>query len=344
MRFAPALAALALLAAVATAQDAAVPTSPDRVTLNNGDVLNGTVKSMADGKLVLTTTAMGDVTIPMESVKNIQTGDKVALLTSSGDLIRRRIAGIENGSLMFEGQGSEALANLDKINPPADPPAKWTGAFKLGAGFVSGNTDRRNANSSFDAELRHPDDRFTVDGQWDYAEDNPNGSGGWVLNQRRTQAGLKYDRFITKTTYGLATTRVLGDTLADLDLRFTAGLGIGFQILDNEKTKMTGEAGLSYFSENYRSGAPSVDYVAARLAYKLRHEFNEKTMFIHGVEAFPSTENSKDVYFQMITEVRTSLTESMIGSLMWIWDYDNTPAPTRERGDHRLLLSVGWKF
>ena len=84
--------------------------------------------------------------------------------------------------------------------------------------------------------------------------------------------------------------------------------------------------------------------VAARVAYKLRHTFNERTKLIHGVEAFPSTEDSDDVYFQATTEVRTNLTDSMIGSIAWIWDYDNTPAPTRERSDHRVLLTVGWSF
>ncbi|MEQ1633829.1 MAG: DUF481 domain-containing protein [Planctomycetota bacterium] len=336
MRFALRLAALALIAPLALAQD--------KVTLSNGDVLNGSVKAMADGKLTINTPALGDVVVPMENITNLQTADSVQLLTSTGDLIRRRIAGIDKGALMFEGQGSEPLSNLDKINPPDVPPPAWTGAFKLGAGLVSGNTDRRNVAGSFDAELRYPDDRFTVDASWDYAQDKPQGQSDWNLTQRRTGAGLKYDRFFSETTYGLATTRVLGDTLADLDLRFTAGLGVGFQLLDNETTKMTGEVGLSYFSEDYRSGAPSVDYIAARIAYKLRHAFNDKTSLIHGVEAFPSTENSDDVYFQATTEVRTNLTESMIGSLAWIWDYDNTPAPTRERSDHRVLLSVGWKF
>ncbi len=316
----------------------------DKVTLSNGDVLNGSVKAMADGKLTINSPALGDVVVPMANVTDIKTAEPVQLLTSTGDLIRRRIAGIDKGALQFDGQGSELLSNLDKINPPEDPPPKWTGAFKLGAGLVSGNTERRNVAGSFDAELRYPEDRFNVDASWDYAQDKPQGQTNWNLTQRRTGAGIKYDRFFTKTTYGLATSRVLGDTLADLDLRFTGGLGIGFQLLDNETTKMTGEVGLSYFSEQYRSGAASVDYLAARVAYKLRHSFNDKTSLIHGVEAFPSTENSQDIYFQSTTEVRTNLTESMIGSLAWIWDYDNTPAPTRERSDHRVLLSVGWKF
>ena len=336
MRIVQALFAVVLSAAAVFAQD--------KVTLSNGDVLNGSVKAMADGKLTMTTPALGDVVVPMANITDLQTADQVQLLTETGDLIRRRIAGIKDGSMQFDGGGSQLLAGLDKINPPPAKAPQWTGALKVGAGLISGNTDRRSVTAAFDAELRRKDDRISADAQWDFAQEQPQGSADWNLTQRRVGSGLKYDRFLSDKSYALATTRVLGDTLADLDLRFTMGLGYGLQLMENESTSLTGEAGLSYFSETYRSGAPSVDYVAARLAYKLRHKFNDKTSLIHGTEAFPSLEDGDNVYFQATTEVRTNLTDSMIGAVSWIWDYDNTPAPTRERSDHRVFLTVGWTF
>jgi putative salt-induced outer membrane protein YdiY len=339
------LAMLALASAVAVAQDQ--PAKPaqapqDQITLSNGDVVTGTIKTMQGGKLTIASPALGDVEVPMGQVANIRTAEPVELLTVSGDRIKRRIAGIRDGQVQFEGQGSEALGNLEAINPPDE--AQWSGAFKLGAAWSSGNTDRRSAAALFDAELRRPDDRLTADASWDYAEDKPQGSGDWNLTQRRAGAGLKYDRFITEKLYWLVSTRALGDTLADIELRYTIGVGLGNQFIDDDTTSLHGEAGVVYFNESYRSATPSTDYVAARLAYKLRHEFTEKTRLIHGVEAFPSLESADDVYFQMNTEAQTNLTESMIGSLVWIWDYDNTPAPGRERSDHRVLLTVGWTF
>ncbi len=330
------------LAAVLIASCAAV--AQDKVTLSNGDVLTGAIKTMADGKLVLATPVLGDVTVEMAKITSITSAEPVQVETSSGDLLRRRLAGIENGALKFDGQGSELLTNISRFNPPKENEPKWTGAFKVGAGLTSGNSERRNVGASFDAELRRSDDRITADAAWDYAQDKPQGQTTWNLTQRRVGAGLKYDRFLSKKLYYLITTRVLGDTLADLDLRYTAGLGLGYQFLEDATTSLSGEAGLSYFNENYRSNTPSVDYVAARVAYKLRHAFNDKTRMIHGVEAFPSLESPDDVYLQATTEVQTNLSESMIGSLAWIWDYDNTPAPGRDRSDHRVLLTVGWTF
>ena len=65
---------------------------------------------------------------------------------------------------------------------------------------------------------------------------------------------------------------------------------------------------------------------------------------MHSGEFFPSLEDGDDFYCQIKTEVVTSLSASMLASLAHVLDFDNTPAPTRERADHRVLLSIGWKF
>jgi putative salt-induced outer membrane protein YdiY len=187
-------------------------------------------------------------------------------------------------------------------------------------------------------------DRISFDASWDYSEDQNQTTKVWTLNQRRTGGGLKYDYFLSKKWYALATARVLGDTLADIELRFTGGVGLGYTWVEDSATTFLTELGASYFNETYRSATPGVDYIAARAAYKLTHKFSEKTKLVHGVEAFPSTENITDTYLQAKTEIVTSLTDSMIASVAHVLDWDNTPAPGKERTDNRVLLTIGWSF
>lgn len=348
MRIASILITAAAFAAGAIAQD--------KVTLSNGDVLTGTVKSLADGKLVITNAAIGDVTVPFASVANIATAGAVELLTVSGERSRRRIAGIDGQALKLEGEGQTvdtlALGNLAQINPPEKPPEKWTGSLTFGANLSAGNTERRSLGAALDAVLRREKDRWSADAAWDYAEDkqhdDPNTPGvdefGWHLTQRRLGGGLKYDRFLTKEVYGLVATRASTDTLADIQLRWSIGPGLGYQVLETEVDNLLVEAGVTWFSEDYRSNTPTVDYLAARIAYKYRHEFNKTLRLTNAVEAFPSLERAADVYLEMNTKLETNLSKSLIAQLGWIWDYDNTPAPGRERSDHRILFSVGWTF
>lgn len=322
----------------------------DRVTLANGDVLTGTIKTMADGKVIINSPLLGDITVPMSNVSDMVTQAQVNLQTKNGDLLKRRIVGIEGGNLRLEGDTSSlGLDSLGMINPPEKVEPKWTGSLKLNALWTDGNTDRRAVGAAFDASLRREDDRISVDAAWDYSEDKDNDSTSatfrqWKLNQRRAGGGIKYDLFLSKKWYVLVTSRVLGDTLADIQLRYTGGVGLGYTWVEDDTTTFLTEVGLSYFNENYRSATPSQDYLAARAAYKLTHAFSDKTKFVHGVEAFPSLEDASDVYLQAKTEITTSLTDSMIASVGHVLDYDNTPSPGRDRVDNRVLLSVGWSF
>lgn len=342
MRYMLVAASLAAFSLGATAQD--------RITLANGDVLTGTIKTMADGKVTIASPLLGDVTVPLASVSDMTTQAQVDLQTKSGDLLKRRIVGMEAGNLRLEGDTTSlALDNLGMINPPAKAEAKWTGSLRVNGLWTDGNTDRRAVGAAFAASLRRDSDRFSVDASWDYSEDKDNDTTSvsfreWKLNQRRAGGGMQYDYFLSQRWYALVTARVLGDTLADINLRFTGGAGVGYTWIEDAETTFLTEVGVSYLNENYRSNAPSVDFVAARLAYKLTRVLSASTKLVHGVEAYPSTEDIDDTYLTAKTEITTSLTDSMIASLAHVLDYDNIPAPGRERVDNRVVLSIGWSF
>ena len=343
------VAAIAALSVGALAQD--------KVTLTNGDVLTGKITSMADGKVTIKSPLLNDIVVPIVDVKDLVTNESVTLKTKSGDLWQRRIVGIEGGSLRLEGGDTSSLAldNLGMINPPAHKAPTWTGSLSFTGTNTTGNTDTRAAGLSFDASQRTDSYRLSVDAAWSYAENKdlsnsaPNrSSNGYIITQRRVGGGLKYDHYLSEKSYALVTARVLGDTIANLELRFTSGAGIGYTVIDDGKALLLVEVGLSYLSESYRNfvapNPSSTDYLAARIAYRYERPLSEDTKLVHRAEAYPSLEGGDDFYCQVTTELTTSLTESMIASLTHVLDYDNTPAAGFKRADNRVVLSVGWSF
>ncbi|MFK7739515.1 MAG: YdiY family protein [Planctomycetota bacterium] len=338
-------AAIAALSAGALAQD--------KITLANGDTVTGAIQSMADGKVTFKSALLDEIVVPFDNIADLTTGGNVTLKAKDGDVIMRRITGIEAGALQFDGGATTSLAidNLGMINPPEKEAPKWTGSLKFTGINTTGNTEVRSAGLFFDAVRKTDADRLSVDAQWDYAEQKtpgaPTGSG-YVLSQRRTGAGLKYDYFLSDRAYLWVAARALGDTIANLDLRFTASAGVGYQVIDTEKVQFLFEAGLAYFNENYRVVLPGqigeTDFLAARLAYRYENQLSDDTKLVHRAEAFPSLEDSADFYCQVTTELSTSLTDNMIASVAHILDYDNTPAPGFERADNRVILTVGWSF
>ncbi len=331
--------AAVLISSLAIGQDAV---TTDTLTLKNGNQITGTVKSTTGDKLLFESPVLGSLEIPISDITNLQTAGKVELLTKDGDRLQRRITGLKDGSLMVDGADALSMDNLDMLNPPAEVEPKWTGSLNIGASYSDGNTSRRSAHTAAKAQRRGKEDRITADASWDYSEDKA--SGTWVLTQRRTSGGLKYDYFLSKKSYVYGTARATGDTLADLELRFIAGAGYGYQWVEEEDLRFATEVGLSYFNENYRSMTPSTDTIAARAAYALYYEINEDVKFLQDVEAYPGLESSDDIYVTKDSRLQMSLTDDMFAQLQWILEYDNTPSPGLDRVDHRFNLSVGWTF
>ena len=101
MRYIPLTATLAALTTGVLAQD--------RITLANGDVLTGAIKTMADGKVTINSPLLGDVVVPMSNISDMSTTETVNLQKASGDLlVNRRILG---SVARIPGPGSR-LANL----------------------------------------------------------------------------------------------------------------------------------------------------------------------------------------------------------------------------------------
>lgn len=322
--------------------------SQDKVTLSNGDIVNGKVVSMAEGQVTIRSTVMGEVVFPITEVTDIATGEVVTLQTKEGHLWRRRILGMDDDNIRLDGEeivGGLRIGNLDMINPPTKEAPKWSGSLKTTALYTSGNTRRESAGVLFDASRSTQKDRVTVDAIWNYGTDQDGSTNVKTLTQRRTGGGAKYDFFLSERWYALGTARALGDTLADLKLRFTSGLGFGYTIIDDGVTMLLSEGGLSYYVEDYRtSGLASEETISLRIAYRLEHQISEDTKLVHRVEAFPSIEDGDDYYLQAVTELTTSLTDSMVASVAHTIDYDNTPAVGRKNADNRVLLTVGWTF
>ena len=324
----------------------------DKVTLTNGDVLTGELVSMADGKVTIKSAVLGDVVVAIADVTDLVTAAPVVLQTQDGARTERRILGIEDQRFRLSGDGDAEIPvpSLGMINPPDKQAPKWTGSLKFTALYTSGNTRRESGGLLFDASRTTEWDRITIDGIWNYGTDedvNPSSGtfGQKTLTQRRAGGGAKYDYFLNKRWYALGTARALGDTLADLDLRLTVGAGAGYTVIDDGTTLLLTEAGFSYYSEDYRTpGLATEETVTLRLAYRLEHQLSEETKILHRVEAFPSIEDGNDFYLQAVTELSTSLTDSMVASIAHTLDYDNTPATGRKSADNRVFLTVGWSF
>ena len=322
----------------------------DVVVLENGDRITGTLVTAAEGVVTFKSTILGDLQIPLTAIADLQTAGAVELVSGAGERVMRQITSISDGALQLAGGGegapaapSMSLQALAKINPPAREPAKWTGSLSVGGLIAMGNTERRSISSNADLVRRGETDRISFNAGWNYSEDKT-GPGNWNLTERRAAAGLKYDYFLGEKSYLYAATSAMGDTQANIDLRYTAGGGYGFQWVERDDLSVATEIGLGYFVESYRDNTPSAEYLSGRAAVKAMWQAMEGIKLFDDLEVFPSVEDGADFYLTNALYTRMALTDSMFAEPRWEIDYDNTPSAGLERLDHRFFLSVGWTF
>jgi putative salt-induced outer membrane protein YdiY len=313
----------------------------DEVRLKNGDRITGKVVEASGGKLKVSTAAAGDLTIDLKEVQTFSTDEPVELRMKDGGIVRTRVSPSESaGAISTGGETDVTLASIKSVSSKGP---RWTGAVVVGGLLTRGNSNTESLNVSVEASRRGRDDRISANAGYIYSrQDDPNGPGKTTTADNWSAAG-KYDYFFSEKFYGFAALRVEHDTLAELDVRVTPSVGVGYQWVETPDFNFATEAGLAWVYEDYATGG-SDDHVAARLAYHVDKKFNDKVSLRHNLEYLPSLEEISDYNLNADAGLRATLTKTMFAEFKFEWRYDATPAPDAANNDLRYLLGVGWSF
>ena len=120
----------------------------DRVEFANGDVITGTVTSIAGGKVVVQTDYAGKITAGLDQVARIKTDAELNLLTSGGEKLQSTLDG-EAAQVRLSALNRDlALADVSKATRAVEGAAvsvtSWGHKVDLAAALTKGNTDTRN--------------------------------------------------------------------------------------------------------------------------------------------------------------------------------------------------------
>ena len=234
----------------------------------------------------------------------------------------------------------EPCTSLQEDGEAASEP-KWEGTLNAGLSTSSGNTDHRSLHTSMEAELREAERRYSLGFHWQYADEAQDGPR--ELLERHADANAQVDFFIDEKSYYLVTSDAETDHQAELESRYSAGLGYGYQVAEEEDWSLSFEAGMSVINEQF-DGEDEDSYLSGRFGYSLKRDLGERWTLSQDSEIFPSFEETEDVHLEVDSRLRCDLSDNLYGQFQWLFDWDNTPADGAERADHRLLLSVGYSF
>jgi len=310
----------------------------DEVRMKNGDRLSGEIIRMEHELLIFRTTyAEEKLGISWKEVDCIVSGQSLPTEFINNEFIIGTISCPESGKLQVE---SEILG---KSNPTplnqllAVNPATYSGALNFGGSIYSGNTDSKAVNTATRFQIKTHKHRFTVEGKYNYGETDGKTS------IRNSLGSLKYDLFATKTIYSYAQSLSEQDSFANLNLRNTEGLGLGYQFFDTRLLTLFTEAGISYFNEDVKDGEDNHD-ASARWAAGLEWEAIPKRLkLFHRQEGYYRF-SFNSVVLRMDQGFRMPLFDTVAANFEFDYRYNSSPEADKKKSDLYLILGVTYEY
>jgi hypothetical protein len=224
-----------------------------------------------DGKeLVFKSELAGVVTIPWDAVVGITSQEPLTIGLRDGQ--------VAVGPVETEGQ-SFVIATKDAGTLTAPKPAiifirskdeqnayeaeieryrhpsltdLWTGFVDLGLASAQGNARTSNVNVSAAASRSTSRDKIEVNFTSLYASSNV--SGVSLVTANAIRGGIRYNLNISPMVLGFGSTDLEYDEFQNLDLRFSPAGGLGWRLIDNERTMFNVLGGASLNREFFGTG------------------------------------------------------------------------------------------
>jgi putative salt-induced outer membrane protein YdiY len=224
------------------------------------------------------------------------------------------------------------MTKLQAVNPSI-----YSGLFNLGGSFSSGNTDIAAVNLSTRFQVKTHKHRFTVDAKYNFGE----ASG--AVSARNSSGSLKYDLFTTEKIYSYAQSLTEQDTLANLNLRNTEGLGMGYQFFDTRFISLYAETGISFFNEDVDVGEDKRD-AAARWAAGLEWEVIRKRLkLFHRQEGYVSFA-AGSVVVRTEQGFRIPLIDNLAANFEVDYRFNGAPEADKKRSDLNMILGFTYEY
>jgi len=329
----------------------AVNVTADELRLKNGDHITGTMLRMENEVLIFKTSYAGEISIKWGEIATISTDAPIKVILGDETSVSGIATPGESGKMKVKADQildplTFDLAQVELINPkPPEPAVKLTGRINIGASVTKGNSDNKNIYADSELVARTENNRFTLGGQYNRAEDDGEKS---VDNKT---GYIKYDHFLTEKWYFIVNATGTQDKFKDLNLRTSAGPGLGYQFLETPFTNLSIEAGVSYVNEDFedfdKDGDVAEDdgYPAGRWAVNFdRYLLKKHVQFFHFHEGLFGFERSDDIVIRSQTGFRLPIYEGFNSTIQLNYDWDNSPSTGMENTDKTYIFTLGYQW
>ena len=222
---------------------------------------------------------------------------------------------------------------------PEEPEPGWRADIGFGLAYTTGNTDTQNLNLSFDA-IHDPKTKnvFRADALW--LRNKTDGE----LSADRAAFSLRDEYTFSGRTFVFVELAFQQDAFKELDYLWTPLVGLGHNIVDSEKVRLTVDGSVGGALEKLFE-QDSTTAGTFKFGQSLRWQISESARITQSVWGLWKFEDTSDSYYHFDLSLSSAVTGWMDIQLSLVDDYKNKPAaPELEKNDLALLANLVLKL
>jgi putative salt-induced outer membrane protein YdiY len=271
----------------------------DQIVLTNGDRLTGIITNSDDKTLIIKTDFAGDVRVQWPAVQEIRSTHSLHLVTQGGKTLVGTVT--TSDSNLAVGTATSGTVNVPKADVTAirndEEQATyekslhptllqgWAGGANVGFALTRGNSETKNLALAFTADRKTQHDEITMYANTVYATNDSAGAVPSVA-ANTTQGGARYARNLTTRLFGYGSADFQTDALQGLNLRSVLGGGLGFHVINTDRTTLDLLGGPNYTRESYTTLRRK--FAALTVGEELMHKLGVSTVLNEKLYYFPN--------------------------------------------------------
>jgi putative salt-induced outer membrane protein YdiY len=320
----------------------------DVVVMKNGDRFTGEIKKLENGVLYFKAAYMVDsVQLDWARVDHVESKDQYYVFLTNGQRPKGAMESTQSpdrDSLTVLSAGGPIEASKSEvvsIVPVEDSfAAQLTGSVDYGFSFTGGTNATQ---STLSADVGYRAERWTADLSGSSVFSRQNGS----RNSGRNTLDFMYLKYLNERWFAGATLDLLNSQQQELDLRISAGGGLGRDLMRKATASIQLLAGAVFSNEVYVAsvGSQSQKREAEAQVRLLFSKYLFKTLQFTGqAYAFPNLTTLGRVRMGVDSDLTLEIVRNLYWKVSVYENYDTHPPETTPKNDFGTSTSLGWKF
>ncbi len=329
-----------------------VAEAADRLTLKNGDIITGTVIKKQGKKLTLKSDFLGEVSLPWEAVRSLESEEPLTVTLPDGSRVAGRVSTAENRLIVGTPEATfEALLGAvgDIRNPEEQHRWErlqnpgilqlWTGFVDIGLALARGNARTDTLTSGLEATRVTRKDKLALRFNQIRGTARVDNKSSTIASAIR--GGWSYNRDVTPRFFISTFNDYEADRFQQLDLRFAAGAGFGANAFKTAAHTLSFQGGANYSRENF-TGDLDRNSAEANFGNDLLWKINGGTSINQSFRFFTNLSQTGEYRVNLDVGTVTAIKKWLGWQVSASDRYLSNPVLERQRND--LLLSTGFRI